>query len=134
MDSSLTDSEDDQTFLLIRLPKETVERSRNRAADSSTKVGSVFVFEDGSAEFQDDSSLKTYTLMRNSPKQPKPKNEGDRSNISQKKVPSIISNEESDLFKISLQNDEAVHLGKVRLATLLSVSKVDETDVSTVSL
>lgn len=120
MDSSQIDSEDDQTFLLIRLPKETVDKSQH----GSSKVGSVFIYDDGQMEFQDDKSLKFYTLMRNSqPKAVKNQRHGDH----------LVANEESDLFKISLQNDDVVHLGKVRLSTLLAVPKVDEKGVSTVS-
>lgn len=118
MDSSQTDSEDDQTFLLIRLPKETVKRSQH----GSSNVGSIFVYDDGQMEFQDDKSLKIYTLLRNS--QPKVVKNHRQANHD-------IANEESDLFKISLQKSDAVHLGKVRLSTLLAVPKVDERGVST---
>lgn len=119
MDSSQIDSEDDQTFLLIRLPKETVASSQQ---EGSSRVGSVFVYDDGQMEFQDDKSHKMYTLMRNS--QPK-------TITSQRQGNHLIANEESDLFKISLQKNDAVHLGKVRLSTLLAVPKVDEKGVST---
>lgn len=121
MDSSQIGSEDGQTFLLMRLPKETVERSRN----GSSKVGSVFIYEDGQMEFQDNESNKVYSIIKNSPYT--------KIETSQKKKPNhVVANEESDLFKISLQKDEAIHLGKVKPSTLLAVPKVDEKDVSTV--
>lgn len=119
MDSSQIDLEDDQTFLLIRLPKKTVASSQH---EGSSRVGSVFVYDDGQMEFQDDKSHEIYTLMRNS--QPK-------TITSQRQGNHLIANEESDLFKISLQKNDAVHLGKVRLSPLLAVPKVDEKGVST---
>lgn len=119
MDSSPIDSENDQAFLLIRLPKETVERCRN----GGSKVGSVFVYEDGHMEFQDNESNKVYSAIENKP-------------ICEdkffKKLNQVLHVEESDLFKISLQKDEAIHLGKVKPSALLVVPKVDEKDVSTV--
>lgn len=121
MDSSPLGLGNDQTFLLIRLPKETVERGR----DGSSKVGSVFVYEDGQMEFQDDESNKVYSIIKNLP--------AVKQETTQRKKPNhVVPNEESDLFKISLQKDEAIHLGKVKPSTLLAVPKVDEKDVSTV--
>lgn len=120
MDSSQVGSEDDQTFLLIRLPKETVERSQ----DGSSKAGSVFVYEDGQMEFQDSESNKVYSLIRNFPAK--------ILESSHKKKNHVVANVESDLFKISLQKDEATHLGKVKPSTWLAVPKVDERGASTV--
>lgn len=122
-------SEEEEAFLLIRLPKETVDQRRQAGEASTTKVGSIFVYSDSQAEFQDVNSQKIYTLLRNSPTK-----SGTHSGGSQKRSCHVVSNEESDLFKISLQKDEALHLGKVKLSTLLAVPKVDEKDVSTVSV
>lgn len=131
MDSLLTGLDDDQTFLLIRFPKETVDRSKSIVEGGSTKVGSLFVYNDGHAEFQDEASYKVYSLTRNSVPQTIKPESGSRPG-SQKSEQGGSSIEESDLFKISLQKDEAVHLGKVKLSTLLAVPKVDEKDVSAV--
>jgi len=120
MDSSLIDSGDEQTFHLIRLPKETVERCKD---GDSSKVGSIFVYENGDIEFQDDKSLKVYTIMRNTPKM---------ASSNQKRVNNhLVANEESDLFKISLQKNEALHLGKVKLSTFLAVPKDGAIDAAT---
>lgn len=118
MDSLQTGSDDDQTFLLIRFPKESVERAKN---SGNTLVGSVLVYEDGRVEFQDNKSQHAYSLMTNTP----PKKAGSSRKIQ------IVANEESDLFRVSLQKDEAVHLGKVKSSTLLAVPKADETGVYT---
>lgn len=125
MDLLQTGSADDQTFLLIRLPKETVARHLK----GESHVGTVHLSEAGYAEFQDNQSQRVYTLMRNSV--PKQLNGGSqRSKLNNNSQP--VADDESDLFKISLQKDEAVHLGKVKLSTLLAVPKGDETDVSAV--
>lgn len=120
MDSLQTGSEDDQTFLLIRFPKESVERSKT---GSGPLVGSILVYEDGRIEFQDNKSHNVYSLMSNSP----PKKGG----ASQRRDCHVVVNEESDLFRVSLQKDEAIHLGKVKSSTLLAVPKADETSVYT---
>lgn len=119
MDSSPIGSAEDKTFLLIRLPKETVQRCR----EGNSKVGTVFVYDDQRVEFQDDKSFKLYTLMRNS------QANGKTNTSSHRKDNQIPAVEESDLLEVSLQKDEAVHLGKVKLSTLLAVPKVDEKDV-----
>lgn len=121
MDSLQLDLQDDQTFHLIRLPRATVERANN-ASTNSLKVGSVFVAEDNTLEFIDDESRKLYKLIRNKPV----KSENVR------RANNVAACEESDLFKISVQKEEAVHLGKVTPSTLLAVPKVDEKDVSIV--
>lgn len=126
MDSSLIDSADDQTFHLIRFPKEILNNCDKTA---TTKAGSVFVYHDGRIEYQDDKSHKIYSLLNNSqhldPSLPSPKKEIRRQQL--------VPNEESDLFRISLQTgNEAVHLGKVKPSTWLVVPKVDETGASTV--
>lgn len=120
MDLSRIGLEDDQTFLLIRLPKETVEEHKKSGVSN---VGSVVIHKDGQTIFQDGKSHKLYTLMTNSPI----KGEGDR-----KSGKHILANEESDLFKISLHKEEAVHLGKVKTSTCFAVPMVDDRDVSTV--
>lgn len=122
-------SQDERTFLLIRFPKETVQRSQT-VVGGSLKVGSLSVLRDDSLEFQDDQSKKIYSLMRNTPLA-KVK-EINNKKVKTQTVTDTVANEESDLFKISLQKDEAVHLGKVKLSTLLAVPKVDEKDVATV--
>lgn len=123
MHSLQIDSQDEQTFLLIRLPRETIETSRQSSTTvaGNTKVGSIQVFDDGQAEFHDTRSSKTYTLMRNSTRKAK------------KKDSPVIANEESDLFKLSLQNCEADHLGKVKFSALLAVPKAGELDASIAS-
>lgn len=120
MDSSPIDSHDDQTFHLIRLPRETVELAKN---GGSKKVGTLYVYDDSRSEFIDDNSHKVYSLVRNTPI----KGEGG----TRKHSNNVAASEESDLFRISLQKKEAVHLGKVKLSTLLAVPKADEKDVST---
>lgn len=119
MDSSPIDSENDQAFLLIRLPKETVDRCRT----GGSKVGSMFVYEDGQMEFQDNESNKVYSIIENKPI--------GRMDF-EKRTSRLLQIEESDLLKVSLQKDEAIHLGKVKPSALLAVPKVDEKDVSTV--
>lgn len=114
MDSSPIGSEDEQTFLLIRLPKETAERCQQ----GSSKVGSVFVYDDGQMEFQDDKSLKIYDLMRNSGPTQK-LSTSFRQDTSQM----CTASEKSDLFKISLQKEEALHLGKVTTNSLFCIAK-----------
>lgn len=136
MNSSPIDLPDEQTFLLIRLPKQTAERARNsnNTDHTSTKLGSVFIYADGRAEFQDAESLKMYELMRNQSSGLETtntkieKSTGSIVNIDT----NVISSEESDLMRISLQKDEAIHLGKVKSSTLFAVPRVDETDASTV--
>lgn len=122
MDSSLIDSAEDQTFHLIRLPKDLVERSRK---EGNSNVGSVFVYHDGQVEFQDNKTHKVYTLMRNTP------TKSESSGLKKGNKEPVVANEGADLFKISLQKDEAVHIGKVKSSTLLAVPKVDGKDVST---
>lgn len=124
MDSSPIGSPDDQTYHLIRLPKESVERAKN-GGTNSVKVGTVNVYRGGRAEFVDDESLKEYSLMRNIPIKGEPVSGG------HKRANCVSASEESDLFRISLQKKEAVHLGKVMPLTLLAVPRVDETNVST---
>lgn len=128
MFSSQIDSQDEQTYLLIRLPKETVERAK-ASGSTSSKAGSIYVYPDGRAEFQDENSLKVYALLRNEPI----KEEKGPSRTSHCGKDEIIANEESDLIKISLQKNDAIHLGKVKLSTLFAVPKVDERDASAVS-
>lgn len=118
--------EDPQQLLLIRLPKDIVEASRSSATG---KVGSVYIYADGQAEIKDDRTNKVYELIRNVPTAG---NAGGVGSQSQTVDNHEIANEESDLFKISVQKDEAVHLGKVKFSTLLAVPRVDEIDASTV--
>lgn len=134
MDSLQTDSADDQTFLLIRLPKETVARSQSGCG---THVGSVYVFDGGYTEFQDDQSKNIYSLLSNSVSKLSNNNgsvnAGGHHQMGSKRETTnsqLVADDESDLFKISLQKDEAIHLGKVKLSTLLAVPRVDEKDVS----
>lgn len=138
MDSSQIDSPDDQqTFHLIRLPRETVERARN----GSCKVGTLFVHDDGSADFQDNHSREIYTLLRNCPIGSDSSRANSNSGGSSQKrssytaafIDRMASSNETDLLKISLQKDEALHLGKVKTSTLLAAPKGDETNVSTAS-
>lgn len=88
MDSSPIDSQEGQTFLLIRLPKESVERANN----GRVKVGSLYMYPDGRTEFQDNHTSKIYTL--------------------------ITRPDESDLLQISPQRSLALHLGKIDRSTL----------------
>lgn len=120
MDLLQTGSVDEQTFLLIRFPKESVERSKS---SGDPHVGMLLVHEDGRVEFQDNKSQNVYTMITHTP----PKKIGS----SQKKENHTIESEESDLFRVSLQKDEAVHLGKIKSSALLAVPKADETDVYT---
>lgn len=133
MDSLLTDLAEDRTFLLIRLPKETVERCEKGTGGC---VGSVYVYDGGYSEFQDNHSAKVYSLLNHSVSRQTNNNSSSSQNQSWTKRDATISqpvaDDESDLFKISLQTDEAVHLGKVKPSTLLAVPKVDEKDVSAV--
>ena len=125
MDSSPIDSPDEQTFHLIRLPKSIVEQ----AASGNTRVGTVTVDSNGLVELKDDNSGKLYTLIRNVPLD-KDSNEG--SQATKIKIHDVSTGEKSDLFKISLQKEETMHIGKVKPLTLLAVPKDDGTDVSTV--
>lgn len=131
MDLLPQDSLDDpQQLLLIRLPKEIVEASRSSATG---KVGSLYIYDNGLAEIEDEATSKVYTLMRNSPNKRK-NNELNASgnSLDQKHSDNHeVANEESDLFKISIRKDEAVHLGKIKFSTLLAVPKVDGKDVLT---
>jgi len=142
MDSLPIDSqEEQQTFHLIRLPKETVERAKGR----SCKVGTLFVDHDrNTVEFRDYHSCTMYSLLQNNPignqhaQRTTQLNSQDESN--KKPSTSTLSNSalvansnETDLLKISLQRDEAVHFGKVKTSTFLAVPKVDETSASTAS-
>lgn len=125
MDSSPIGSRDEQTYHLIRFPKESIERAKN-AGGSSKKIGTVYVYAGGRAEFIDDESSKVYSLMRNIPIKSETTGGG------HKRANCISASEESDLFRISLQKKDAVHLGKVKTSTLLAVPRVDETSVSIV--
>lgn len=130
MSSSPIDLLDEQTFLLIRLPKQTFEKAKNSETNSA-KVGSVFIYDDGQAEFQDADSLKVYKLMRNEAV----KNESTPTKTNKSSLNihnNLVSSEESDLIKISLQKDEAIHLGKIKSSILFAVPKADEKDASTV--
>lgn len=149
MDSSQLDSQSDhQTFHLIRLPKETVDRAKN----GSCLVGTLLVHDDGSMEFEDNLSRKSYQLLRNTPigatrnqldtppsSQLKSTSGGDGqsmgrvSHINAINSIHLASSNESDLLKISLQKDEAIHLGKVKTSTFLAVPKAGVTSVSTAS-
>lgn len=149
MNSLPTDSLNEQAFILIRLPRETIEQHRERAKDPNnrdTKVGSVYVYDDGHAEFQDNSSLKLYSLIRNTTNLVNVKQQQQQASQSQQQSQGsvkkgeylqqdssydTVANEQSDLFKISLQKSEAIQLGKVKFSTLLSVPKVDGIGVST---
>lgn len=128
MDLSPIDSHDEQTFHLIRLPKEAAIQQA-AAKNGPVKVGTIFVHDNNRVEFVDDKTNKVYSLMRNTPV----KGEIGGSSHSHKRVNYVAPSEESDLLKLSLQKEEAIHLGKVKFSTLLAVPKDDETDVSTVS-
>lgn len=127
MDSSPIGSQDRQTFNLIRLPKETVDRGR-AGGPGKVKVGSVYVYPDGRAEFQDSDTLKVYNLIRNEPIKME-RGTSRYTNTDDK----MVASGESDLIRISLQRSHAVHLGKIKLSTLFAVPKGDERDVSIVS-
>lgn len=126
MNSLPIDLQDEQTFLLIRLPKATVERTQ-----SGGKAGSVFVYDDGRSEFQDAESLKLYSLFKN--EIPKVKQQTSSQETQCRTATNIennvVSSEESDLISISLDKDEALHLGTVKSSVLFAVPKVDEKDV-----
>lgn len=127
MDSLPIGSEDEQTFHLIRLPKETVERARR----GGSKAGTVYVLDNNNVEFHDTNTNKVYKVIRNDPTcvETRP---GEASSQKQARANKMVACEESDLFKISIQKEEAVHLGKVKLSTLLAVPKDGARDVSVV--
>lgn len=124
MDSSRIDSGDERTFLLIRLPRETVNATKELTG--LNKVGTVSVDTSNCTVFRDDYSGKVYNLVRNEPT-------AHKTSTTNKKESSIVANEESDLFRISLHRDEAIHIGKVKSSTLLSVPKDGAIGVSAVS-
>lgn len=133
MNSSPIDSLDEQTFLLIRLPRETVDKARQR--ESGAKAGSVFVYDDGRTEFQDSETLKMYSLLRNQSPNVKEHTilQSSQCKTSTNARSNVKSIEESDLIRISLQNDEAIHLGKVKSSVLFAVPKVDDRGASSAS-
>lgn len=129
--------DDQQTFHLIRLPRETVER----ASSGSCKVGTLYVGSDGFIEFQDNQSRKVYSLVRNDPVRNVASSQSGGQQSSQKRTvytaannnANLASSNESDLLNLSIQKDEAIHLGKVKTSTFLAVPKADETNVSIAS-
>lgn len=125
MSLSPIDLLDEQTFLLIRLPKETVNKARERR--SGEKVGQVYVYDDGRTEFQDSETLRLFNLLRNQSPTIKDHvvSQSSQCRTSTNAKSNIVSSEESDLIRISLQSDEAIHLGKVKSSVLFAVPKVD---------
>lgn len=104
MDPVHIDLQNDQTFHLIRLPKETIERLKEAGpSGNQTSVGTLIINKEGPPVFQDKESKKTYDLISN--------------NSSKVKV------NKHDLIEVKPDKRQATHLGKIMPSTLITVPK-----------
>lgn len=104
MDPVHIDLHNDQTFHLIRLPKETIERLREAGTNvNHSPVGTLIINKEGPPVFQDKESKKTYDLISN--------------NSLKVKV------DKNDLIEVKPDKRQATHLGKIMPCTLITVPK-----------
>jgi hypothetical protein len=104
MDSSQIDLQNDQTFHLIRLPKETIERLKEAGPSANrAPVGTLIINKEGPPIFQDSVSKRTSDLISNN-------------NLK-------VKVDKYDLIELRPDKREATHLGKVMPSTLITVPR-----------
>jgi hypothetical protein len=108
MDPSPIDLQNENTFHLIRLPKETVQRLQEASSSATSEpVGTLIITKEGPPVFQDKETKKTFDLISN--------------NLNVK----VQKNDLNDLIEVKLDKKEATHLGKVMPSTIISVPRGD---------